>query len=427
MVQLDAAGRHWEHAATISQGGAVTVRKARVSAVEHRVALYRRLPRLWIGPAAVGIIFLLAISSAAAAEWSLLPSGLAFTASTRPSVSCGSKRACLSVSSTWNGSKRLPAAYFWNGKEWSDADPPFPSEASEASLQGVACVTAKRCIAVGKASTAPGKSGTLVEQTTNAEAGEWTVVHPPNPVEAEESNLSNISCASAKSCTAVGYYYTPTNDQKTLAEHWNGRKWSIEETPNPLGANESGLLGSSFSGVACPSTDSCTAVGTYHTKSLQELMFAEHWNGSEWTLQKVAEPPAEGEGELEAVSCPSVESCYAIGAVQTGSEVVAAAEHWNGSEWAFEVTPHVASSRLGSVSCTSAESCTAVGWRFDGGELTLAEHWDGSAWSLQETINPPESTSSGLEGVSCYTSARCIATGQAALGEEPSLLAERST
>jgi hypothetical protein len=197
----------------------------------------RRWRRLWTTLAAFGTMLLLASASAAAAEWSLLPSSLAFSASTRPSVSCTSKQACLSVSSIWNGSKRLPAAYLWNGSEWKNAEPPFPSEASDALLEGVACVSATRCTTVGSAATAPGESGTLVEQATNATTGEWAVVPSPNPAEAEESNLSSISCSSAASCTAVGYYYTPTNDQKTLAERWNGKKWSIEETPNPAGAN----------------------------------------------------------------------------------------------------------------------------------------------------------------------------------------------
>jgi hypothetical protein len=404
------------------------MRIVRAAAVRHRVSPDRRRLALGLALPLFGTILLLASSSAAAAEWSLLTSSLAFSASTRPSVSCTSKRACLTVSTTWNGSKRLPEASAWNGSEWKDADAPFPSGASEASLEGVTCVSAKRCLGVGGASSGDGR-GTLVEQATYKETWEWTVVHPPNPAEAEESNLSSISCAGAKACMATGWYYTHTNDSKTLAEFWNGKKWSVEVTPNPAGANETGLLGSSFSGVSCASADSCTAVGYYYTKSSLHLrMFAEHWNGSEWALQTVAEPPAEGEGELEAVSCPLAESCFAVGAVQTGKKLVAAAEHWNGSEWAFETAAEPEDSRLASVSCSkSAESCTAVGWQDDKEELTLAEHWNGSAWSLQQTINPPKSSGSSLEGVSCYATEACIATGQAALAKEPSLLAEQST
>ena len=401
------------------------MRTAKVAATTRLGSPPRRFPTLCSALGALGTILLLTSPAAAAAEWSLLPSSLAFSASTRPSISCTSKRACLSVSSTWNGSKRLPAAYLWDGSEWKNAGPPFPSEASEASLEGVACVSAKRCTAVGRASTAPGESGALVEQANNVRNGEWTVVHPPNPAGAVESNLSSVSCRTARFCAAVGYYYTATNDQKTLAELWNGKRWAVAETPNPAAANESGLLGSSFSGVACTSADSCTAVGSYHTKSLRLLMFAEHWDGSEWTLQTVAEPPSEGEGELEAVSCAARESCFAVGAVDTGAGTVAATEHWDGSEWAFQHTPEPEGSRLASVSCVSAGSCTAVGWRYGGAELPLAVGWNGSGWSLQEAVAPQGSTGSSLEGVSCLAKA-CVAAGQAALGGEPSLLAERS-
>ena len=46
--------------------------------------------------------------------------------------------------------------------------------------------------------------------------------------------LAGVSCASASACTATGYYYNGSV-YPTLAERWNGTKWSIEHTPNPDG------------------------------------------------------------------------------------------------------------------------------------------------------------------------------------------------
>src|SRR5207247_7771343 len=64
--------------------------------------------------------------------------------------------------------------------------------------------------------------------------------------------------------------YTNSSGQKvTLAERWNGRTWAVQSTPNPRGAQSSSL-----SGVSCPSSTLCVAVGSYtrseeHTSELQ--------------------------------------------------------------------------------------------------------------------------------------------------------------
>jgi hypothetical protein len=47
--------------------------------------------------------------------------------------------------------------------------------------------------------------------------------------------LNGVSCPSSISCTAVGYYF-PGSGRQALAEHWNGTAWSIQHTPNPVGA-----------------------------------------------------------------------------------------------------------------------------------------------------------------------------------------------
>jgi hypothetical protein len=368
-------------------------------------------------------------ASASATGWSLLESSLSLQASTRPSVSCDSTRMCVSVSSTWTGMKRLPAAALWTGEVWEDDEAIFPGGKLEASLEGVSCPSAKVCFAVGHAATVPGEGVTLVERSSNAKDGEWAVQETPNPAEAVDSNLASVSCTSIRSCTAVGYYYTGTNDQETLAEHWNGRAWAIEKTPNPTEANETGLLGSTLSSVSCTSKVSCTAVGSYHTKSLNQRMLAERWNGDTWTIEETPSPVEATESELEGVSCASADSCTAVGDVVISATSHASAERWNGTEWAFEKAASSSGDGiLASVSCVSSESCTAVGWYSVEQALTLAEHWDGATWAIQETPNAKKSRNSRLEGVSCPAKQSCVATGQAEIASSSSknsLLAEQ--
>jgi hypothetical protein len=63
-----------------------------------------------------------------------------------------------------------------------------------------------------------------------------------------------VSCSAGTACTAVGAYLSSANKWFTLAEHWNGSEWTIQSTPT---SEESVLSG----GVSCPVTASCAAVG----------------------------------------------------------------------------------------------------------------------------------------------------------------------
>jgi hypothetical protein len=93
-----------------------------------------------------------------------------------------------------------------------------------------------------------------------------------------------VSCASATDCSAVGTYATPkgrfTYPTETLAEHWNGTKWSIVASPSP-GANVSELAG-----VSCWSARHCFAVGA--ASASNQTTLTERWDGTKWAV--VASP-----------------------------------------------------------------------------------------------------------------------------------------
>ena len=99
----------------------------------------------------------------------------------------------------------------------------------------------------------------------------WAIQKTPNPVGASSIFLFGVSCTSASACTAVGYYYNGTT-YVTLAERWNGTKWSIQQTPNPTGGSGNQLVG-----VSCASTSACTAAGQY-SNGTTTVTLAERWN-----------------------------------------------------------------------------------------------------------------------------------------------------
>ena len=56
-------------------------------------------------------------------------------------------------------------------------------------------------------------------------AAAWLTESSPSP--GTESTLNGVSCVSASSCEAVGYF-----GNNTLVESWNGSAWSIVRSPD---------------------------------------------------------------------------------------------------------------------------------------------------------------------------------------------------
>ena len=116
----------------------------------------------------------------------------------------------------------------------------------------------------------------------------------------EDTELSAVSCNSASACLAVGL--SLVSRARSLAERWDGRRWSI--IPPPRSAEPS--LG--LRGVSCISRNDCLAVGGGPA-------LAEWWNGQSWKVQRPPGPVRDPAGRivLVGVSCPSSSICYAVG------------------------------------------------------------------------------------------------------------------
>ena len=137
----------------------------------------------------------------------------------------------------------------------------------------------------------------------------------------------------------------------TLAEHWNGKKWSAVATKSY------GLL----AGVSCPATRNCTAVGSNSAgKAL-----AEHWNGKAWS-----DPPTASSRRSisDLPACPAARRAPASRSARAARPAVPPphpiAEQWTGGELGGADRPGPVPGRvaeLNSVSCISATNCMAVG------------------------------------------------------------------
>jgi hypothetical protein len=314
-------------------------------------------------------------------------------------VSCTGRSQCTAtgLASTRSGKNVKTLAERWNGSTWAVQSTPTPTSRT---LQGgtltggVSCTSSTACVADGFSYSK--SSMRLLGEGWNGHT--WTAQPDATPVVAAES--AGIACRWAKDCMAVGGRLSGM----TLAEHWNGRKWSALTTKH-----DGELIG-----VACPATGNCTAVG----QNMGGKALAAHWNGKAWSDQSVASP--DQFNALGGVSCTAVKDCVAVG---TGGSVTSSAldlaplaEHWTGGKWAVLTVPDPApagdASELNSVSCTSATNCMAVGDysdQADTTDTTVAEQWNGTTWTVLTTPSPAKF--SILGSVSCPSAGHCIAVG----------------
>ncbi|MGO9558077.1 MAG: hypothetical protein ACLPYW_03180 [Acidimicrobiales bacterium] len=147
-----------------------------------------------------------------------------------------------------------------------------------------------------------------------------------------------------------------------------------------------------------------------------------------WTIMKTPTFAGGTYGQLDAISCPSAKSCFAVGYGGTesssGSVEQPLIEHWDGTQWwqlahpLYTKDPLV---RLYSISCTSEAFCMAVGYAFNAkatASVTLAERWNGVNWSVVPSFNVGGSSYSFLKAVSCVSPLDCNAVGYS-LSTEP--------
>ncbi len=288
------------------------------------------------------------------------------------------------------------------------------------SLSAASCITAEFCTAVGHALNGLSAEVALAEHWNGKE---WTIQETP---EANKSTLSGVSCETPElhgekfnMCAAVGHYVNNAGTEAAFAERWAGEGWSLEEVPTPKEAKSSSL-----SSVSCSldgGAEWCFAVGHYINSAGTEEALAERWNGAGWTIAELPSPKEAKSSGLSAVTCRflGVEMCSAVGHYvnSAGTEVTLDEQVGIGKVWSVHeiATPKEAkSSSLLGVSCVSG-ICYAVGHYVNsaGTEVTLAETWEfnGTTSTILETLNPKEAKSSSLSGVSCTSSEACTAAG----------------
>ena len=271
------------------------------------------------------------------------------------------------------------------------------SALGEASLAAVSCASTRSCTAVGSSG-----SGVLVESW---DGRTWSLAPTP-AISGGVAVLNGVSCTSPRSCVAVGDMSSSGGaayDLRPLVESWDGSHWSVAHSPGL------GLASATLNGVSCASTESCMAVGNDRSTTL-----AERWDGAVWSV--VASRAPGSYGGFSGLFCSSASSCTAVGNFSYGtgsaSSILprALVESWDGRSWSVPPLPGPSVAHLYGVAC-ALRACQAVGGYTSAAGTTrsLAEFWDGSAWSM---VPSPSLPTAELDGVACATEEFCVAVGQ---------------
>jgi hypothetical protein len=297
-------------------------------------------------------------------------------------VSCKSTTSCVVVGGYLTlagaGAER-PYALSWNGKSLTPtAAPPVPANGGFASLNGVSCITVNSCFAVGDSR---GGAGPLLLETWNG--AKWTLQTASIPGGAQSAYPGVVSCHFLTFCVIAGESYgsNPAAPSMLLAT-WNGKALTAMKPAVPAGAANVTL-----NDVSCPSATFC-AVAAFSTNSLgtSSFGFAEMWNGTSWTADKIAAP--KGGAALYGVSCRADASCVAVGSAGPSAATKATALAYNGKTWTAQSVPGPGtgtSSYFFGVNCLRANQCTAIGETVSARPTTvtpLGGLWNGSKWRL---------------------------------------------
>ena len=182
------------------------------------------------------------------------------------SVSCLSASSCVAVGAIWRSGWNQPMAQVWDGSSWTMQSIPTFSPTEDNYLEGLSCVSASMCVAVGAHSI---NGGTVYQTMIQLwDGSNWSIQPSPSTLTTENNYLWSVSCVSVSSCVAVGNYYVGSNT-RTLVEVWDGNTWTIQSSPNPEPTANNRL-----ESVACVSDWQCVAVGSYTPSSTQTLVLS---------------------------------------------------------------------------------------------------------------------------------------------------------
>jgi hypothetical protein len=265
----------------------------------------------------------------------------------------------------------------WDGNAWTIWSSPSPGSTGN-QLNAVAALAPNDAWTVGYSTNADVIASTLIEHWDGTS---WSVVPSPNNG-GDGSYLQDVTALASDNIWAVGYYVDNNQVNETLVEHWDGKSWSIVNSPNR------GTGGNQLFGIATASPSDIWAVGN-SGQGNGALTLIEHWDGSAWII--IDSPnPGSGANYLRGVAIVPGGVWTVGGYYENGGFLLTLTERWDGSNWNIVPSPTVGPDGdvLFGVSGIAANDVWTVGTTgFGDGSATVIEHWNGSNWNVVPSPN----------------------------------------
>jgi hypothetical protein len=306
---------------------------------------------------------------------------------------------------------------------WAGGSTPAHQTREVSELMGVSALDQSNVWAVGLRVDASGAARSTIE---HFDGTRWASMPHPQPGPTYDA-FQAVSADSADDAWAVGSLETHNGDERTLAEHWNGRTWAVTPSPSVPGA-----ITNELRGVAVASPHNAWVVGHAVLGGVNEGL-VEHWDGSSWTLLtsiegqdftsvEIVSPHlvylsgANGiwrwrDGTFDEIytgdrhhliydiSVLSPDDIWAAGSVTTYVSQRPALYHWDGTSWSILQTPvlHRHAERFVSLSVASDTNIWAAGGIYD--QQGIVEHWNGSHWQVFIPLKGRASQPNQLVGI----------------------------
>ena len=276
-------------------------------------------------------------------------------------------------------------------------------------INDVACVNASFCIAVGSSALRSvrfdGSSRTVIERWNGTK---WSIVSSPGGkgAGAARRDMHEHHVLHRRRLEGSGRTRLGPDARDPLERH------HLDDPADTQSVRSLGLDFAALNDVSCSRTTSCQAVGLYTTGDARAPTLAERWNGAKWSIEASPNLSVGGTGQWLGVVCSTPTKCMAVG--QDGLDLVdrpnLESGRWNGTTWTLLTTPLPAKAYTGlsAVSCLSPTKCIAVGWSFTGSVFapdptkTLVEHWNGKKWAIIPS-SVAGTTAGRLNGISCVS------------------------
>lgn len=347
----------------------------------------------WLVPAAMaGALVLLAGTAVAAPGWTVVSIPRTSSNSELNGVFATTNNDVWAVGLQYTPSPTT-LAYHWNGSTWTLVSTPALT-ATNASLNAVSAISASDAWAVGFTQVSGHIDQTLMEHWNGTA---WSVDSSGN-VSGYNVRLEGVVDLGPANAWAVG--------GQGLVMHWNGTAWSSVAVPAP---NPSDTAGNNLTSITAVSPSDIWAVGEFTNTSFTNSAYAEHFNGSTWSVSILPQPTVSGPSSpvLHGVTAVSSSNVWTVGENEEvpGLGITTLIEHWNGTAWSIVPSPTPgAYPMLNAVAARGASDVYAVGSNepsVNGGvQQGLILRWNGTSWSADS--DPSAGTFSPLYGAATF-------------------------